>query len=257
MAKQYKYICPQCYCGLDWDLLNRRGRCMSLACKYYGKSFAEDFFINWAPIGPTLGINRTAQSTSQMQQQAQMRHAQYKRKSTSTPVYYGNQTITAQWIPSAGVYECHFPFHETFIALIKSKVPVSDRDYDPNKNHAWYFTEPYFDILLPIMRAMFDGATFHVIDRKKVDEYNQGQNIHVATISSDQMATEFFTLLERAALTPPKETKDRSQIKKFYLRAARYYHPDFNPNGAEDMSRLNELWSNLTTQINGQEAFFK
>ena len=153
-------------------------------------------------------------------------------------------TVTAQWVPQVACYKCHFPYNPTFIDLIKSKVPSGERSYDSDDNHAWYLSEAYFNVMLPIMKAVFPNCTFNVITKAKVEEYSKGV-ASIQVVSTDKLAEEFFQLLEKAGLKPDRSTAEEKTIKREYLRAARHYHPDFNPAFASEMSRLNELWANL------------
>lgn len=165
---------------------------------------------------------------------------------------YGTEygTVNIQWVPAANAYKLQFPFilqdniTKNFVELIKAKVPSNERSYDPQDNHAWYLTEPFYEAFLPIMKAMFTNCTFNIIDKAKVEEFNQGQ-AYSAVVSTDKLAEEFFQLLEQAGLQPNRETVEIVAVKRDYLRAARHYHPDINPAFAGEMSRLNELWSNL------------
>ena len=153
-------------------------------------------------------------------------------------------TVTAQWVPQVNAYKCHFPFNKSFIELIKTKVPSNERSYDPADNHAWYISEHFFDALLPIMRATFGNCAFSIVDKKKVEEYNQGCAT-TAVVSTDKLAEEFFQMLEKASLTPDRSALEEKMVKRDYLRAAKFYHPDYHPEFASEMSRLNELWANL------------
>jgi len=154
--------------------------------------------------------------------------------------------FNATWIPQAQAYKVSFPYNEGFISLIKSKVPSGYRDYD-EKTKEWYFTEEYFDILLQIARIMFKSSVFNIIDKKTVEEYSQGTAMTVQ-VPAEQLARKFYALLANAGLQLDGVNTNKSFLRKYYLRAAKYYHPDVNPDGASDMSSLNQLWSTLTSE---------
>ena len=169
-----------------------------------------------------------------------------KRRSGSSYAHIGS-TVSAQWIPQVAAYKCNFPWDKAktpmLVELIKTKVPSAYRTYD-HTTYTWYLAEEYFDALLPIIRGIFPNCTFNIMSKAKVDEYSHGM-ASSQVVSTDKLAEEFYLLLERAGLQPNREKLEVSIIKRDYLRAARHYHPDLNPQFAGEMSRLNELWANL------------
>jgi hypothetical protein len=174
-----------------------------------------------------------------------------RRKHTSTEAF---GTVHAQWIPQIDAYKVEIPqndkLRDLLTALIREKVPVSDRELNTDEENVWYFRADVFDALLPILKAVYRNCAFNILDKATVDQYNQGLH-STQIVLPEQLAEEFFRLIEKAGVTPHRSTLDQRVVKKDYLRAAMFYHPDRNPNGAGYMSRLNALWSDL------QGAYFK
>jgi len=156
-------------------------------------------------------------------------------------------TVNITWNPDIEAYDVSFPYNETFINWIKTQIPTNKRnlDFDRSRNpqYIWQFEETTMDtVIMPMMRAIFTGAVFKIIDKKKVDEYNQGFKQPSVPVDTESLKIEFRKLVTAARV--PTDIPDKKQ----YLRAAMFYHPDFHPERAREMSRLNEIWTTVFVQ---------
>jgi hypothetical protein len=176
-----------------------------------------------------------------------MYNARRKRRSSnySTRAY---GTVHAQWIPQVDAYKIDLPSNEKLrdllAALIREKVPVADRELNTDNQYTWYLKEDVFDALLPILKAVYKDCVFNVIDKATVDQYNQGMT-QTQVVLPEKLAEEFFRIVEKAGVVAHRDSLEAKVVKKDYLRAAMYFHPDVNKYGGVYMSRLNELWSGL------------
>lgn len=154
------------------------------------------------------------------------------------------QPINIIWNPDIEAYETSWPYNQKFIDWIKKNIPTNKRsmDFDALRNpkYKWIFEKEILEtVILPLMKKMFFvGYKFTIIDKAKVDEYNQGFQQGTA-IDRDALSKEFRQLVTEAGIDTT--LPDRKQ----YLRAAMYYHPDRRPELAAKMSRLNEIWTTV------------
>lgn len=157
-------------------------------------------------------------------------------------LYYGN--ISATWNPDVEGYETIFPYNQAFIDFIKKNIPGNDRhmDYDNSRTpkYIWIFKQQVLEsIIWPMLKATFTRATFKLLDKAKVDEYNKGFIPPKAPIDKDKLKQEFRALIIAAGIST--ELPDKKQ----YLKAAMFYHPDRNNGNSDKMARLNEIWSTV------------
>jgi hypothetical protein len=118
---------------------------------------------------------------------------------------------------------------------LKATIPASDRDYDPT-SYTWFFHEKHFKTV----RILVENGcgTSNVFVMEKPEE----QTATAVFVALDVDVTKFLNYVGAAA---EDEIKDFDKAKKFYRKAALKFHPDRNPNGAADMSALNEVWNRL------------
>ena len=169
--------------------------------------------------------------------------------------YDSKKAIDAKWNPDIDAYKVKFPYNENFIELIKKSVPDSEREYDAFEKK-WTIATKYFeDMLLPAAKILWPTADFTIIDRKEVEKFNQGQRNAPQVIAPEVLAEKFYQMLEKAGLSVDRKSSEFARIRKIYLKAAMYYHPDRNKGDGVQMSELNYLWQSLTNVENG--AYFK
>jgi hypothetical protein len=227
--------CPQCSVFNIYVAMIQVER-LEYFCGSCGQYYQYDYINDvWYCLGQTRGANNMAYG--------RRRFYNTNRSSTSADSF---GTVTVTWNPDIEAYECCFPFNQQFIDWIKSQIPVNKRSYDYDRSrpagqqHKWMFEQFTLEnVILPMLHATFPAAVFKVLDKKKVDEYNQGYKKPTVPVDKNKLKEEFHTLIREAGV--PTDIPDRKQ----YLKAAMFYHPDRNPDNASKMSRLNQLWTEV------------
>lgn len=151
--------------------------------------------------------------------------------------------IEFTWSALDASYKLHFDFNKwewkdvnVLIGAIKQTIPSSDREYDPDTK-TWFIADKHFKFLDGMFQPLADNG--RNVNYKKYEK------------PAEQVATAKFVSLDSVISTFEKLTSvnikslDFNAAKKVYFRAAMKLHPDVNPNGAEDMTRLNECWDKI------------
>ena len=160
---------------------------------------------------------------------------------------YHSYTILVRWVPELDAYKVILPLTDVRTEFLKpflqEKIPPGICTYDPEEK-VWYWTEDVLDTMMGIFKKIFSNCRFNIVSKEDVNKYNQGSH-HVVVMSIEQVLDKFYSLLETAGLKPNRKEMELVKVKKWYQRAALYFHPDRNPSGAREMSDLNEAWTNL------------
>lgn len=145
---------------------------------------------------------------------------------------------------------------KSFVDLLKSQVPASNRVYDP-QTKMW-----------TIEKSIFDNHLLKLMDMLKI-KYVKGKpytytNPYAANSASAQMPkidpNNFFynttpapavqtresiteSLAKILGVPPSALAQPIDQVKKLYRRKALELHPDRNNGDGSKMSELNSLWS--------------
>ena|ERR1700688_3239156 len=150
------------------------------------------------------------------------------------------------WFPLAGNPKGYFKASiQPIVDIIKAKVPITSREYNPDSKH-WTIAKEYYYPIIEVMRAM--GFKITVQDTTKQD----GPKVHVpedyaenfyrsepqASAGTEDVAEKLSQLLQIADVSK----FDADDLKKIYRIKARKYHPDLGGDAAK-MSELNRLWS--------------
>lgn len=130
---------------------------------------------------------------------------------------------------------------EVIIGMIKSTIPSSQREYDPEIK-TWFIGEAHIKHLVDACEAMPDFNTVFVA---KPDEV-RAQVMH----TKEDDYKEFKRMLSFAHVQWD-DTTDLSIAKKAYFRASMALHPDRAPDMADQMATLNVVWTRL------KDSYFK
>jgi hypothetical protein len=124
--------------------------------------------------------------------------------------------------------------------FIKS-TPYGEYTYDPD-NKVWYFTEKY----LTQVRSLIDafGKSIFILTFTEKPPVNH-------SFSSKIISIENYLQKFRNLTGEDISQLDYNTAKKVYRRVCMKFHPDRNPEFANTMSSINEVWSEL------EEVHFK
>lgn len=131
----------------------------------------------------------------------------------------------------------HWSKIEPIITLIKTSIASSDREYDPDTK-TWYISEKHITAIRQICEAIPD---FEVIFVEKPEQV-QAQKFH----NKEDDYAEFKRLVSFAHIQFD-DTTELLAATKVFRKAAMYLHPDRNPDMANEMSALNEVFTRLKT----------
>jgi len=156
------------------------------------------------------------------------------------------------------MYEMWFPlgmqrrgyFKESIqpmIDIIKAKVPITAREYNPDSKH-WTISKEYYVPIAEVMKAMGFKVTVQEVAKQNAPNvdvpkdyeenfYRSEAKPSAGTESYTSVREQLFTLLEVAL-----ESQEPADLKSIYRKKARQLHPDLGGD-AEKMSELNRLWS--------------
>lgn len=163
------------------------------------------------------------------------------------------------WDVKTGLYKCTFPIfwklksHKDFIDVLKKSIPSGERSYDP-VTHEWYIEEKWFLLVKQLSEAVFGSV--YTYEKQTASNWTAGQGALRATDTNADLKV-FDELLRAAGVVTNGtdiKTLSLAEAIKLYRRAALAFHPDRNPNGATDMSRLNEVFTRLK---NPKGGFYK
>lgn len=129
----------------------------------------------------------------------------------------------------------HWAKVQPIIDLIKTSIASSDREYEPDTK-TWYISEAKITGIKQICEAIPD---FEVIFVEKPEQVRATQ-FH----SKESDYAEFKRLVSFAHIQFD-DTTDLDVATKIFRKAAMLLHPDRNPEMANEMSALNEVWSRL------------
>jgi len=141
----------------------------------------------------------------------------------------------------------HWSKCELVITVIKTTIPTSQREYDP-ETKTWYIGEAYIKGIKDICDTIPD---FEVVYTAKPDSTTAAAMYTHEAQRADY--AEFQRMLSFAHV-PWTDTTDYAVAKRAYLRASMQLHPDKNPHMANEMSTLNATWSRLTDP---KHSYFK
>ncbi len=163
-----------------------------------------------------------------------------KARKVSVSITWDNVTNAAYRVKFDNIGS-HWSKVEVIIGMIKSTIPSSQREYDPDIK-TWFVGEPHIEHLRAACEAMPDFETVFVA---KPDEVRA-----VAMHTKEEDYAEFKRMLSFAHVLWT-DTTDLSVAKKAYLRAAIALHPDRAPDMVDQMSTLNVIFGRL------RENYFK
>lgn len=147
------------------------------------------------------------------------------------------------WDNIAQVYKFTFDWvGADFVEVLKKTIPSSDRAWDI-KTKTWFLSEHGYDICKLLIEAVFQ--TTIIQDRKAIEDKWKEFSFQVQSIDPNKELETFTSILTKVGITWDKSCKDGKLAVKAYRKAAMFLHPDRNPSGAEDMSKLNSAWANL------------
>ena len=126
-----------------------------------------------------------------------------------------------------------------FIAILKSRVPSGERDYDPKTNF-WYLKEIYIEGVRALAQQVYGIASVSFTSRTVVEQARQSRPVGLPTTPIKQVFVEFITMVNEDST----QAISYEAAKRAYRRAAITLHPDRGGDPAK-MARLNELWSRV------------
>lgn len=124
---------------------------------------------------------------------------------------------------------------EPIITLIKTSIASSDREYEP-ETKTWYISEAKITQIKDICDAIPD---FEVIFVEKPDQ------VRATKFHSHESDYAEFKRLVSFAHIQFDDTTDLAVAIKVFRKAALALHPDRNPEMANEMSALNEVFTRL------------
>lgn len=164
----------------------------------------------------------------------------------------GPTKVSFTWNQLVGIYD--LKFHDTnnwddiqaVISFLKT-IPYGERDYD-SVTKVWGIKEPYFAQIKMLLEHV---RNFEVTIVEKPENVNTGGFLGLDSTPIDKYIKTY------EEVTGVK-LSDYDDAKKSYRRACLRLHPDRNPDNetvAEQMSRLNEAWSQLEVRYFKMKEF--
>lgn len=151
-------------------------------------------------------------------------------------------TIRIWWDTNVAAYRLTSPYSKELVDILKKKIPVSDRSFDP-QTKIWTFTEQWLTPLTSLLKAFSWQAT--VITRAQAEAASQGQS---KTSSSPAKQSKLDDVLVQFVRLLPFEAAQSA-----YRKAAMLLHPDRGGTGSmEKMQALNVAWTRLEKELYGQ-----
>lgn len=132
---------------------------------------------------------------------------------------------------------------KTFVALLKSAIATSHREFEP-KTMTWLLSieGDQLEAFRLICDHYFNKFTF--VDKEKVEKEWGNYNAHsgaIAPVDTKQQLKIFYSLLAEANILLAEDEKNVKTIRKAYQRAAHTFHPDFPSSKYRDGIKMAEL----------------
>ena len=149
------------------------------------------------------------------------------------------------WFPLAGNPRGYFKSSiQPIIDIIKAKVPITAREYNPDSKH-WTLAKEYYVAIIEVMKAMGFKVTVQEtakqnapnVDVPKDYEENFYRSEAKPSAGAEDVRASLFKLMGII-----EEPQSYAILKGMYRFYARLWHPDLGGDAAK-MSELNRLWS--------------
>ena len=162
-----------------------------------------------------------------------------------TPLFDGE--MYEIWFPLAGNPRGYFKASvQPIIDVIKAKVPITAREYNPDSKH-WTLAKEYYIPIIEVMKSMGFKVTIQATAKQNAPNVevpkDYEENFYRSEAKPSASAEDVSSKLkEMLHLESEVSQLDEKQLKNAYRIACRAYHPDLGGD-AEKMSELNRLWS--------------
>ena len=157
-------------------------------------------------------------------------------------------SIRIWWDGSVSAYRLTSPYSKELVEMLKLKIPVSDRSFDP-QTKIWTFTEQWLTPLKALLTALAFQTT--VITRAQA-EAAAGAPGRSSTSSPTNPQHGVNTL--DAVLVTFMRLIPYDAAQSAYRKAALALHPDRAASGGsmEKMQQLNVAWTRLEKELYNQ-----
>lgn len=152
----------------------------------------------------------------------------------------GQTVVRIWWDSKISAYRLMSSYNKELVELLNSKIPVSDREYDP-KTKIWIFAERQ----LPLVRGLFTflQITPKIVERSEAELHEQQAKQGSAASSSrspiENSMCEFLRLMPYSA------------AQKAYREAQMTLHPD-RGGSVEQSAKLNAAWDRIKKEVYNQ-----
>ena len=217
------YKCPRCNLSLfQKSYVHKTYCCMNSNCvaMQYGSEFSQAYCDRFLTGGSEVKEVRV------------------------TPLFDGE--MYELWFPLNHARRGYFKEAiQPVVDIIKAKVPITAREYNPDSKH-WTLTKEYYIPIIEIMKAMKFTVTVHDVAKQNAPNVDVPKDYEENFYRSEAKPSAIFedisaklaTMLNMEAV----ELLTADELKTEYRKACRKYHPDLGGD-AEKMSELNRLWS--------------
>jgi hypothetical protein len=151
-----------------------------------------------------------------------------------------------------------------FPTFMKAVIPASDRSYDP-PSKTWFFAEQWYPKVKGYVELGWAHGTLFFYTKEEAEQFAQQaqqsgeqQSYQQRVHSVNKYITQFVNIIGKLGLVDSSYKFDETYVQwsretQLYRKASLKLHPDRNPNGANDMSLLNQAWSYIKADRDEKE----